>query len=151
MSRALVDTWWGPVVVRDRLGASPEAVYAVLADPDTYPDWLVGAARMRAADPAFPAPGAEFHHSVGPAKGLTVDDTSESLGAEPDRHLALLVHAGPFHARVDFHLEPAGNGGTEISFSEQPVGPLAVLTPILRPTLAGRNKLSLEQLKKLVA
>ena len=42
-------------------------------------------------------------------------------------------------------------GRTRICFSEQPTGAVAVLTPVLRPSLYSRNKLSLQQLKKRVA
>jgi carbon monoxide dehydrogenase subunit G len=147
MLGSLFQKLWGPVVVEDRMPAAPEEVYAVLADPETYPDWLVGAERIRGVDSDFPRRGSKFEHSVGPTKGATIDDRTESLGAQPNRHLTLLVHAGLFHGRVDFHLEPAGAGGTKIRFSEQPVGPLAVLTPLLRPSFHGRNKRSLQQLR----
>ena len=148
MFGSLLHKLYGPVVVEDRLPAPPDEVYDVLSDPETYPDWLVGAERIRSVDPDFPRPGSEFEHSVGPTEPVTVDDRTESIDAEPNRHLALQVHAGPFHARVDFELEPAGAGTTRICFSEQPTGPVAVLTPFLRPSLRSRNKLSLEHLKE---
>jgi uncharacterized protein YndB with AHSA1/START domain len=138
---------WGPVVVHERLPATRAEVFAVLSDPETYPDWLVGAERIRGVDPAFPRPGSTFEHSVGPNRAATIDDRTESLEAEQDRHLTLLVHAGPFHGRVDFSLEPAGTGATKITFAEQPTGPMAVLTPFLRPSLYGRNRRSLQQLR----
>ena len=43
----------------------PSRVFAVLADPTTYPDWLVGAQAIRDVDPAWPAPGAKFSHRIG--------------------------------------------------------------------------------------
>ena len=147
MLGSLLHKLYGPVVVEDRVSAPPEEVYGVVADPETYPDWLVGAERIRSVDPDFPRPGAAFEHSVGPTDPVTIDDRSESIAAEPDRHLALQVHAGPFHARVDFELEPAGAAATTIRFSEQPTGAVAVLTPLLRASLRHRNELSLRQLK----
>jgi uncharacterized protein YndB with AHSA1/START domain len=147
MLGSLFQKLWGPVVVEDRIPSPPDEVYAVLADPETYPAWLVGAERIRGVDPEFPRPGSKFEHSVGPTKATTIDDRTESLDAQPNRHLALLVHAGPFHGRVDFHLEPAAAGATKITFAEQPAGPMAVLTPVLRPTLHGRNRRSLQQLR----
>lgn len=139
---------YGPVVVDLDVPASADAVYAMLSDPTTYPDWLVGAQEIREVDGDFPAAGSEFHHSVGPTEDLTVDDTTESLGASPGRHVALAVRAGPMRGRVDFDLAPAGeDGDTRVRFSEQPTGPLAVLTPLLRPTLAARNLESLRRLR----
>lgn len=145
---SVVSRLYGPVVVTVDVPAPAEAVYEVLADPTTYPDWLVGAQRIRAVDPDFPAPGSEFHHSVGPSSGVTVDDRTESLGAVPGRHVALDVHAGPLRGRVDFDLAPAdGEPGTRVRFSERPTGPLAALTPFLRPHLAARNLASLHKLR----
>ena len=47
------------------IDAPPERVFAVLADPRCYPEWVVGSKEIRAADPGFPAPGTRFHHTVG--------------------------------------------------------------------------------------
>ena len=120
----LLERLYEPVTAEARIPAPPSAVYDVLADPETYPDWLVGADHMRAVDPDFPNPGSRFQHSVGPGGALTVDDETESLEADAGHHLALLVHAGPFHARVDFDLRRDPDGGTTVSFSERPVGAL---------------------------
>lgn len=133
------------------LPAPPDEVYAVLADPTTYPDWLVGADHMRSVDADFPAKGSGFDHSVGIVNPLTVDDRTESLGAEEDRHLALDVHVGPFEARVDFALEPATGGRTKLTFTEQPRGVFAAITPMLRPTLHARNSTSVTRLRRLLA
>jgi uncharacterized protein YndB with AHSA1/START domain len=141
---------YAPVVVEDDVAASREQVWEVLADPDTYPAWLVGATDIRAVDDAFPAAGAEFHHTVGLGGPLTVDDRTESAGAQSERRLALLVHAGPLHGRVEFELQPAPRG-THVRFSEKPVGPLAVLTPLLRFWLYARNRRSLGRLRDLLA
>ena len=45
---------------RVHIHASPEEVFAVLADPERYPDWVVGAAGIRDADESFPAAGSRF-------------------------------------------------------------------------------------------
>jgi uncharacterized protein YndB with AHSA1/START domain len=141
---------YGPVVVQATIPAPPDEVYGVLADPSTYPNWLVGAQRVRAADRRFPDRGAEFQHTVG-AQPVTVDDSTKSLGAEPERYVALVVNAGPFHARVDFDLEPGGAGETLLRFSEQPIGALSVFTPAMKPVLSLRNQLSMRRLAEQVA
>ena len=51
--------------VRTFVAAPPEAVWDVIADGWTYSQWVVGNSRMRAVDPAWPAPGTAFYHRVG--------------------------------------------------------------------------------------
>jgi uncharacterized protein YndB with AHSA1/START domain len=141
---------WSPAEVSRDVTAPPEAVFAVLSDPRTYPDWLVGAQRIRAVDPTFPAPGAEFDHSVGPTEGATVDDSSEVIDADPPHHLALEVRVGILAGVVELDVLPSGAGST-IRFRERPIGPAAVLTPLVRPLLRRRNATSLEQLAEQLA
>ena len=88
---------YGPVVVEAVIDVPQRRVFEVLADPRTYPDWLVGAEDVRQVDCRFPERGAEFHHTVG-VSPATIDDSTESLGTSGIDHVALLVHAGPFHA-----------------------------------------------------
>ncbi|HJR25461.1 MAG TPA: SRPBCC family protein [Acidimicrobiales bacterium] len=137
---------WSPVEVRAELPAPPEEVFEVLADPETYPDWLVGAQRIRRVDSDFPAPGSKFEHSVGASPEAAVDDETEALAAEPPHRLDLQVHAGPFHGVVDFAIEPGPAGTSRICFREATTGPLALLTPLLRPIVYARNGRSLKRL-----
>ncbi len=136
---------WGPVEARTEVGVAPEAVYEVIADPTTYPDWLVGAQRIRAVDPEFPKPGSEFEHSVGPAKAVTVDDSTEATGSDPPHRLDLHVRAGAFRADVRLLVTPNA-AGSEVRFLEVPSGPWRALTPVLRPVLHARNAESLRRL-----
>ena len=62
--------------------ASPDQVWAVLADGWLYPVWVVGATRMREVDDHWPALSARLHHSVGELAVL-IDDITEVL--EPHR------------------------------------------------------------------
>ena len=140
---------WGPVEARSEVPADPEAVYAVISDPETYPDWLVGAQRIRAVDPSFPATGTGFDHSVGPASGVTVDDSTEATGSDPPHRLDLHVKAGIFRADVRLLVDPSPEG-SEVRFLERPTGPAAVLTPALRPFLLARNAESLRRLGALL-
>ncbi|MBA2280573.1 MAG: SRPBCC family protein [Actinomycetota bacterium] len=141
---------WSPVEVRATVPGSPGDVWAVLADPTNYPDWLVGAQQIRAVDADFPKPGSKFHHSVGPDEEATVDDDSRSVVADPRHRLVLEVHAGPLRGTVDFRLLPAPDG-TEIRFRETMAGPWKPFMPAVRPLLHARNTKSLEQLAAVVA
>ena len=136
---------WSPVEVRQPITAARDEVFAVISDPRTYPDWLVGAQRIRDVDPDFPEPGAEFDHSVGPTDDVTVDDSTKAIAKQGHRRLVLQVHVGPVTGEVEFLLK-SHSAWTEVIMRERPVGPAGVFTPLLRPLLAARNKKSLKQL-----
>lgn len=139
---------WSPVEVRTEIEAPPAEVFAVLAEPTTYPDWLVGAKQIRDVDDRFPEAATEFHHTVG-AGPVSVDDSTEVLEVHEPERLVLRVHAGPLHGVVELLVLPSPKG-TEVRFRERPIGPLALTTPALRPTLQGRNAESLRRLRELV-
>src|SRR5205823_1407725 len=62
-------------VTRRQVAASPEQVFAVLADGWLYASWVVGAARIRDVDDGWPSPGTKIHHSIG-AWPVFLHDTS---------------------------------------------------------------------------
>jgi uncharacterized protein YndB with AHSA1/START domain len=134
-----------PVEARAEMDAPPEVVWETISDPETYPDWLVGAQKMRGVDADFPKAGSKMHHSVGPAGALTVDDESEATRADAPHRLDLTVHVGPFHADVQLLLLPSPRG-TEVRFRERPTGVWAPLALLLRPILHARNVESLRRL-----
>jgi uncharacterized protein YndB with AHSA1/START domain len=140
---------WSPVEVRRDIAAPPDVVFDLLANPRTYPDWLVGNQKIRSVDPEFPKPGSRFDHSVGATDEASIDDQSEVLSSDPPNRLELLVKAGPMRGVVTFLLLPSREG-TEVRFQERPVGWMAPLTPFLRPILHGRNVESLRELAQLV-
>jgi uncharacterized protein YndB with AHSA1/START domain len=142
---------WSPVEIRQPVAAPRDAVFNALADPETYPEWLVGAQRIRAVDREFPAPGAKFDHSVGPAKSATVDDATEVIEAHGHRQLVLEAHVGPVAAEVEFDLIKRGDDRTEVVMRERPIGVAAVFTPLVRPLLALRNMQSMRQFAQYVA
>ena len=145
--RNLVERLLSPAEVRLTVPASPEAVFAVLSDPETYPDWLAGAQRIRHVDDAFPAPGAAFDHEVGPTEATTVADDSEAIEVDAPNRLLLEVHAGPVRGMVEFELERTADG-TLVTFRESAVGPLGVAMPLIRGPIFLRNRASLERLRQ---
>lgn len=66
------------------VNASPDQVWAVIADGWLYPLWVVGAARIRDVDAAWPETGTKIHHSIG-AWPFLIDDTTEVLDSHPLR------------------------------------------------------------------
>jgi NAD(P)-dependent dehydrogenase (short-subunit alcohol dehydrogenase family)/uncharacterized protein YndB with AHSA1/START domain len=126
-------------------------VFAVLSDPERYPEWVVGANAIRAADESFPAPGSRFHHEVGPGS-LTLSDHSEVVEAEPPRRLVLQAKARPLGtARIALELS-GGSGGTEVLMDERPGDRLTSLlarNPLADGLLKLRNAESLSRLKRI--
>jgi len=131
--------------------APPEAVFAVLSDGWRYADWVVGAKKIRAVDPDWPAPGSKFHHKVGVGP-FEINDNSKLEAIDPPRSISLNVRARPAGvARVHIALEPDDEGGTMIAMDEYPIAGIARFTdnPIQRALLAGRNLEALRRLKNL--
>jgi uncharacterized protein YndB with AHSA1/START domain len=127
--------------------ASPEEVWAVLADGWLYPLWVVGATRLRDVTGGWPAKGAKIHHSVG-VWPMTIDDESEVLEVDPGSRLRLRAAAWPLgEATVTLHLNPSG-AYTEVVIEEDArSGPgRLVPEPIRRKMLEIRN---VETLKRL--
>lgn len=136
--------------VRRAVHAAPTAIWEALADPTTYPAWLVGAKVIRGVDPDFPAPGSDFHHAVGPVEEVALPDRTTALEAERPSLLKLKVRARPFfEGVVTFRLLPT-KAGTEVAMEEQPIGPFRFAAPLLSPFIVGRNRKSLEQLARYV-
>jgi uncharacterized protein YndB with AHSA1/START domain len=147
MAMNLLERLRSPAEVRLVVPAPPEAVFAVLSDPRTYPEWLAGAQRIRAVDDGFPEPGAKFEHEVGPAEATTVADDSEAVEVDAPRRLVLEVHAGVVKGEVEFELERTSDG-TLVTFRERAIGPLGAAMPVLRGPIFLRNRGSLEKLRR---
>src|ERR1051325_1864366 len=95
----------------------PEAVWTVLATPESYGYWVVGSKYIRDADAGFPALGTKLHHTIGVGP-LTLSDHTEVLDSVPLRRLKLRAKGRPIGtASVEFVLEPSG-GGTNVSIIE---------------------------------
>lgn len=97
------------VTVR-RLDCTPQQVFAVLADPWIYPTWVVGASRLRAADPEWPQPGCKLHHSIGVWPFVLNDETVVSEW-DPPRRVVLEAKTRPVGVeRVIIDVKARGNG-----------------------------------------
>lgn len=138
----------GHLAVRRTAHASPEEVWAVLADGWLYATWVVGASRLRDVDATWPAPGSRLRHSVGVWPAV-VDDHTEVLLSEPARRLVLQAKGWPVgEAVVDLRLAPTGADRCEITMLEDASsGPTLVLPRMLRqPLFAFRNREALHRL-----
>jgi uncharacterized protein YndB with AHSA1/START domain len=128
----------------------PEAVWDVLADPAGYEYWVVGSKEIRDAEPAFPAPGSKFHHTIGFGP-LTLRDHTEVLEAERPGLLKLRAKGRPLGtATVTMRMTPE-DGGTSVEMVETPDGPYVVLNlnPLVHVLTRVRNAESLMRLEDL--
>jgi uncharacterized protein YndB with AHSA1/START domain len=135
--------------VSTELPVPVDRVWAVVADPRTYPDWLVGAVEILSVDDDWPRPGTEFRHRVGLAGPITTQDTTSVVDVEKPRLLVLEARARPFgRAHVEIEVRATG-GGSEVAMREGMLPPLKPLTPFAQPLIQARNKESLRRLSKL--
>jgi uncharacterized protein YndB with AHSA1/START domain len=137
--------------VSSTFDAPPAALFAVLATPETYAEWVVGARRIRDADDSWPQPGAKLYHEVG-VLPFTLRDSTSVLECEPDRRLVLEARARPLGvARVVIELIDAGGGRTEVRMGEWIDEPamLRMAQPLLDPLIAARNRKALDRLEDL--
>ena len=136
--------------VHMKFDVKPDRVWAVLADPASYADWVVGSDSIRKADPHWPQPGARFHHRVGSGP-LKVRDHTEVLESDPPHRLVLRARARPLGtARVEVVVVRDGEG-SRVSLVETAADPLTrlVLNPLTDPLLDRRNAEMLRRLKRL--
>lgn len=133
--------------VRRMTTATPEQVWAVISDGWTYPAWVVGAPRMRAVTPDWPARGAELHHSFGLWPAM-VNDKTVSLRCHEARRLVMEAHGWPFgEAVISLEITPTADG-CEISISEDvSAGPgFGVPAFVRQPLIRARNREVLRRL-----
>ena len=98
------------VTVARAARCTPEAVLGVLADGWSYSTWVVGTARIRAVDLAWPEPGTRILHSVGMWPAL-LDDETVVRAWDPERSIELQARGWPAgEARVLIEVEPAPSG-----------------------------------------
>jgi uncharacterized protein YndB with AHSA1/START domain len=131
--------------------ADRDTVWAAVADPTTYPSWLIGAKAIRAVDGRWPARGTAFHHRVG-VRPLLIDDRTTVVEIDPGRLLTLRIRATfALQAIVRFELSDDA-GGTRIRFEEEPARRLVgnLVRPVMDPLTHLRNAASLRRLDSLL-
>jgi hypothetical protein len=120
----------GNAVVTRRVHASPDAVWAVLANGWMYATWVVGACRIRAVEAHWPQPGSRVHHSFGVWPAV-INDHTEVLACTPHRELLLKARGWPAgEAHVRIRITPGATpGGSIISIVEDAVSGPGRLIP----------------------
>jgi uncharacterized protein YndB with AHSA1/START domain len=135
---------------RAQIAAPPEVVFAVLADPDAYGDWVVGSDTIRDADLSWPQVGSRFHHRVGFGP-LKLNDHTEVLEADPPNRLVLLARARPLATAEITLLLNARDGGTEVTMIETAGDSLSrvLLNVFTDPLVHLRNVEALRRLRRI--
>ena len=134
------------------IAASREQVFAVLDDAEEYPNWVVGARRIRSVDRHWPRVGSRFHHAIG-VPGAELKDSSEVLKREPPHLIELEVRFRPGGvARVRLQVKKLRRGRARVTIVERLTGgPLNRLPRIVtEPAIGVRNVWALRRLRRLV-
>jgi uncharacterized protein YndB with AHSA1/START domain len=131
--------------------ASTADVFAILLDPASYPNWLVGAESVHAIDASWPEPGSRFYHRVGIGP-MTIPDHTEALAVEPGSMLRLRVRARPFIAGVVTFRVIGDGDRCVVTMEEEPARRVIgnLVRPVLDPVTHVRNHRSLRRLGELV-
>jgi Polyketide cyclase / dehydrase and lipid transport. len=121
--------------------ASPEAVWAVLADVDHWPSWNPGYAEAHLDGPLVPGSSGTVRLANGMRRGFTL------VEATP---LAALVigGAGPGASQRFLHtIEPLPSGGSRVSMAATMEGPLTpLLSRLFGKVMAGYYPTAVRQL-----
>ncbi|CAM5792208.1 SRPBCC family protein [Cellulomonas persica] len=134
--------------VARRMRCEPKDVLDVLADGWSYAAWVVGTARIRQVDDAWPAPGSRIAHSAGLWPAL-INDTTSVVAWDPEGRLELRARGWPAgEAHIVLEVVPQAGGGTLVRMEEDAVRGAATLLP--RPlrdaALVPRNAETLRRL-----
>lgn len=113
------------------IAAPPEAVWAVLSDAASYPDWDSGVERVEGAISLGSKIKAYSEVSPGRAFPVTVSEL------EPSRRMTWSggIPLGLFKGVRTFGLTPADGGGTQFAMREEFSGPLLPLMWRMMPDL----------------
>jgi hypothetical protein len=129
--------------------ARPNAVFAVLADPWSYAQWVCGTQEIRAADPDWPRVGARLWHRFG-RRPLRSFGTTEVLAWEPPGRLVLCADVAPLAlVRATMTVCPI-DGRCLVYIREDMIGgPLRWFGPVTALAQRWRNAVSLQRLARL--
>lgn len=130
--------------------APMSSVFAVLADPRRYEQFVVGNSGIRHFDPDWPEDGSEFAHTLG-VKPMVIHDTSTCLATDNHSFLVLLTRMGWLGATITTFVLHADPGGTELEIREEPLWGLVsrVWSKVTDMVLDWRNRRLLARFTRL--
>jgi uncharacterized protein YndB with AHSA1/START domain len=108
----------GSVTVSRRARVPPERIWACLADPYSFVEWVAGTSRIRAADASWPSPGSQLHHSWG-IWPVRVNDRTTVVSSDPPRRLVLTARARPLGVvRAELHITTEADGARIVLYED---------------------------------
>jgi polyketide cyclase/dehydrase/lipid transport protein len=115
-------------VVERVMAATPEQIFAVLADGWSYSDWVVGTAHIRDVDNDWPEPGSQLYHKAA-VWPLALKDRTVVVGSAPPHWIELRAHLRPIgELTVKFTLTPVNEVETRVTMREHfDAGPMGWL------------------------
>ena len=134
-----------------QIAASPDEVFAALANPENYGDWVVGSDTVRDADSTWPKVGSRFHHRIGFGL-LKVTDHTEVLEVRAPHRLVMHAQARPLGSAKATMLLTERDGGTHVTMIEVAGDHLSrlALNRLTDPLIHLRNLEALRRLKRIV-
>lgn len=124
------------------------AVFDVITDPYSYPNWLVGTLNIRRVSSDWPLTGSYFTHTVGFGP-VRIPDRTTIRAIDRPRIVEMLVRARPaMEAVVRFEVTSSASGCT-LRMHETPIGVFKVMSMFVKPLIRLRNERSLRRLKSM--
>jgi hypothetical protein len=127
--------------------ATPDQVFAVLADGWLFPSWVVGASRIRDVEEAWPAIDSKIHHSFGVWPAV-IDDTTSVVEWNRPFKAEFIARGWPL-GEADVIIEVQDrSGGCFVTMTEYAVSGPGTLVPgfVMKLLLDVRNREALQRL-----
>jgi hypothetical protein len=130
-------------------GVTPEDVFTVLSNGESYGFWVVGTRAVREISGDWPAPGSALHYVVGHLP-VRKHDMTRSVGVDAGRRLVLEAQAWPVGSlHIEIRVEPSPTGCTVVIEERPKKGLLkAVNNPLVDLGIKVRNVETLRRLEK---
>jgi carbon monoxide dehydrogenase subunit G len=119
---------------RARIGASPEVVFAYLADLDNLPEWQTGVVSAEITSNGDVGLGTTAR-VVRELMGQRIEAPLTVTAYDPPRRIVIGGEASGVRASAELDLTPADGGATDLGFAMEIRGSL--LTRFMEPMIAG--------------
>jgi uncharacterized protein YndB with AHSA1/START domain len=131
--------------------AQPPEVWEVLADGQSYAEWVVGTQSVDSVDPDWPAVGANLRYKAGVGPIHLVDVTTVRV-SEPPHRLEMEAHMRLLTVRISVEVRSWGEQALVI-VDEHPLRGSSLLfeNPVSEALLTIRNRLMLSRLALVVS
>lgn len=132
-------------------GLSPDDVFRVLSDGNSYSYWVVGTRKVRDVTGPWPEPGSQIHYTAGHLP-LRKDDVTTSVAFDPGHRLQLEARAWPAGSlHIELQVLSSPTGCTVVIEEHPKTGVLKTLhNPVVDLAIKLRNVETLRRLENRV-